>query len=156
MCLYATSFFPTCPMHACPRKQVHKRIKVRVPSITSSTKKYEEKLEKTIKLKNLKLYLKNKSIIEENEKLRKKAVRLHQENLALLSEFQKKFSRLPHFSATLHHSDTPLSAGSTGHQIEEFRLGIVKEMPCASTECSTKQRCLRKQQNHIRKTEIEK
>lgn len=44
-----------------------------------------------MELENLKLYLENKSIIEENEKLRKKANILHQENLALLSEFQKKF-----------------------------------------------------------------
>ncbi|KAL2902245.1 Protein LITTLE ZIPPER 2 [Bienertia sinuspersici] len=44
-----------------------------------------------MELKNLKLYLENRSILEENEKLRQKAIRLKQENLALLSEFQKKF-----------------------------------------------------------------
>lgn len=54
-------------------------------------KKCEEKDEKDIELKNLKLYLENQSIVEENEKLRKKAGLLHQENLALMYEFQNKF-----------------------------------------------------------------
>ena len=38
-----------------------------------------------IQMKNLKLYMKNQSIIEENEKLRKQAMLLHKENQALLS-----------------------------------------------------------------------
>lgn len=54
----------------------------------------EEQVEKDMELKNLKLYLENRNIMEENEKLRKKATLLHQENLALMSEFQTKF---PHF-----------------------------------------------------------
>ncbi|PIN02735.1 hypothetical protein CDL12_24744 [Handroanthus impetiginosus] len=37
--------------------------------------------------------MENMSILEENEKLRKKASILHQENLALMSEIQKKFSK---------------------------------------------------------------
>ncbi|ERN13069.1 protein LITTLE ZIPPER 4 [Amborella trichopoda] len=41
---------------------------------------------------NLKLYLKNRSIIEENERLRKKALLLNQENQALLSELRQKLS----------------------------------------------------------------
>lgn len=45
-----------------------------------------------MQLKNIKLYLENQSIIEENDKLRKQANLLHQENLALKSEFRKKFS----------------------------------------------------------------
>lgn len=44
-----------------------------------------------MELQNWKLYFENRTIIEENEKLRKKANLLHQENLALLLEFQKKF-----------------------------------------------------------------
>ncbi|KDP28738.1 hypothetical protein JCGZ_14509 [Jatropha curcas] len=43
---------------------------------------------KEMEIKNLKLYMKNKSIIEENEKLRKKALLLHQENQALLFQLQ--------------------------------------------------------------------
>lgn len=54
-----------------------------------------------MELKNLKLYLENQSIVEENEKLRKKANLLHQENLALMSEFEKKFPHLDRFSTTL-------------------------------------------------------
>lgn len=45
-----------------------------------------------IEMKNLKLYVENKSIIEENDKLRKQAVLLHKENQALLSQLQKKLS----------------------------------------------------------------
>ena len=45
-----------------------------------------------IKMKNLKLLMANQSIIEENEKLRKKAMLLHKENQALLSQLQKKLS----------------------------------------------------------------
>ncbi|RZC57706.1 hypothetical protein C5167_005011 [Papaver somniferum] len=42
-----------------------------------------------IELKNLILYLENKSIIEENQKLKEKALLLHQENRELMSQLQK-------------------------------------------------------------------
>ncbi|WVZ08750.1 hypothetical protein V8G54_022096 [Vigna mungo] len=45
-----------------------------------------------IQMKNLKLYMENQTIIEENEKLRKQAMLLHKENQALLSQLQKKLS----------------------------------------------------------------
>lgn len=45
-----------------------------------------------MELKNLKLYIQNRSILEENEKLRQKAMLLRQENKALFSEFQKKIN----------------------------------------------------------------
>lgn len=45
-----------------------------------------------MEIKNLELFMENKSIIEENEKLRKKAFLLHQENQALLYQLQKKRS----------------------------------------------------------------
>ncbi|XP_059444814.1 protein LITTLE ZIPPER 1-like isoform X2 [Corylus avellana] len=83
------------------RKQRSKRSKVQVHRLTR--KGCEEKVEKDMELKNLKLYLENKSIIEENEKLRKKASLLHQENLALMYELQKKFPHLDSFSSTLVH-----------------------------------------------------
>ncbi|KAK9020878.1 hypothetical protein V6N11_010890 [Hibiscus sabdariffa] len=61
-------------------------------------KKWEENyVEKDMELMNLKLYLENQSIMEENEKLRKKASLLHQENLVLMSEYQKKFPHLDRF-----------------------------------------------------------
>ncbi|KAJ8900025.1 hypothetical protein K2173_024139 [Erythroxylum novogranatense] len=43
-----------------------------------------------MKMKNLKLYTENKSILEENKKLRKIALLLQQENQALLSRLQNK------------------------------------------------------------------
>ncbi|OIT32137.1 PREDICTED: protein LITTLE ZIPPER 2-like [Nicotiana attenuata] len=49
------------------------------------------KLKKAMKMKNLKLYNENKTIIEENERLRKKALLLHQENKALFSQLQQVF-----------------------------------------------------------------
>ncbi|KAL2658388.1 hypothetical protein AAZV13_03G019100 [Glycine max] len=49
-------------------------------------------LKTEIKMRNLKLYMENQSIIEENEKLRKQAVLLHKENEALLFQLQKKLS----------------------------------------------------------------
>nr|POF06687.1 protein little zipper 2 [Quercus suber] len=42
--------------------------------------------------KNLKLFMVNQSIIEENEKLRQKGLLLHQENQALLFQLQTKLS----------------------------------------------------------------
>lgn len=49
-----------------------------------------------MELQNLKLYLENRCIIEENERLRRKALVLDQENKALLSELKKKSSHLDH------------------------------------------------------------
>uniref|UniRef100_A0A5K0XGG3 Uncharacterized protein n=2 Tax=Nymphaea colorata TaxID=210225 RepID=A0A5K0XGG3_9MAGN len=39
---------------------------------------------------NLKLYLQNRYMVEENERLRKKAILLHQERQALLTELKKQ------------------------------------------------------------------
>ncbi|KAK1272587.1 hypothetical protein QJS04_geneDACA020629 [Acorus gramineus] len=39
---------------------------------------------------NMKLFLENRKMIDENERLRQKAVLLHQENQNLLSELKKK------------------------------------------------------------------
>lgn len=52
----------------------------------------EEKMATEIEVQNLKLYMENIRILEENEKLRKKASLLHQENLYLMSEFQKRLT----------------------------------------------------------------
>ncbi|KAE9617785.1 hypothetical protein Lal_00033460 [Lupinus albus] len=45
-----------------------------------------------IEMKNMKLYMENQNIIEENKKLRKQAMLLHKENKALLSQLQMKLS----------------------------------------------------------------
>ncbi|KZV19448.1 hypothetical protein F511_08789 [Dorcoceras hygrometricum] len=68
-----------------------KRTRVHVLRLARRRKQWEEKVGSDILLRNLRLYMENISILEENEKLRKKATLLHQENLALVSEFQKKF-----------------------------------------------------------------
>ncbi|KAG4115447.1 hypothetical protein ERO13_D12G105300v2 [Gossypium hirsutum] len=51
-------------------------------------------IEKTneMEMKNLKLFVENQSIIKENERLRNKALLLHQENLTLLAQLQHNFS----------------------------------------------------------------
>lgn len=59
-----------------------------------------------MKEKNLKLYMENITIFHENEKLRIRASLLHQENLSLMSEFQKKKLSHQHhcISSTLNSS----------------------------------------------------
>ncbi|KAL3536930.1 hypothetical protein ACH5RR_000296 [Cinchona calisaya] len=56
------------------------------------TARAEGKLKREMQIKNMKLYMLNKIILEENEKLRRKAMILLQENKVLASQFQK----LPH------------------------------------------------------------
>nr|KAJ0209467.1 hypothetical protein LSAT_V11C400172100 [Lactuca sativa] len=45
-------------------------------------------LKRKMAMKNLKLYMQNQCIIEENEKLRRKALLLHQENQVLFYQLQ--------------------------------------------------------------------
>ncbi|CAN1333056.1 Protein LITTLE ZIPPER 2 [Linum perenne] len=52
--------------------------------------------EKDMELKNLKLFMENRTIYEANEKLRERACLLHLENLALLRELQEKLPHLDH------------------------------------------------------------
>ncbi|KAJ9173489.1 hypothetical protein P3X46_016612 [Hevea brasiliensis] len=92
--------FPSPPFYPAKRKQRSKKPKVQVLGLSRRRCKEEDE-GKDMELKNLKLYLENQSIVEENEKLRKKANLLHQENLALMSEFRKKFPHLDRFSSTL-------------------------------------------------------
>ncbi|CAK7355738.1 unnamed protein product [Dovyalis caffra] len=100
MCSNGLERFPS-PFRPSKRRQRSKKCKVQVIGLTCRRSGYEEMEGKDMELKNLKLYLENQSIVEENEKLRKKANLLHQENLALISEFQKKFPHLDHFPTTL-------------------------------------------------------
>ncbi|CAM8952538.1 unnamed protein product [Rhodiola kirilowii] len=53
---------------------------------------------------NSELYLKNCYILRENERLRKKAQLLNQENQALLSQIKHKFSNNNNVKATKHAS----------------------------------------------------
>ncbi|PIN13546.1 hypothetical protein CDL12_13832 [Handroanthus impetiginosus] len=69
--------------------QKRRRTRVRVLKLSRRKQGGGEEV-KDMKLKNLKLYMENISILEENEKLRKQATLLYQEKLALISEFQKR------------------------------------------------------------------
>ncbi|XP_021603638.2 protein LITTLE ZIPPER 2 isoform X1 [Manihot esculenta] len=100
MCMNRVEKFPSPPSFPAKRKQRSKKPKVQVLGLSSRRGCQKEEGE-DMELKNLKLYLENQSIVEENEKLRKKANLLHQENLALMSEFEKKFPHLDRFSTTL-------------------------------------------------------
>ncbi|OVA07721.1 hypothetical protein BVC80_1827g91 [Macleaya cordata] len=105
MCINASQWNPSIPHHP-PHYLLYrpKRSKVRVNRlrlIRGKRSRMEREVGlvgKEIELKNLKLYLENRSIIEENEKLREKAILLHQENRALMSQLQMKFSHLHDFS----------------------------------------------------------
>ncbi|KAL3818151.1 hypothetical protein ACJIZ3_004056 [Penstemon smallii] len=68
--------------------QKSKRARIRVLRLSRRNRR-EEETDKDMWLKNLKLYMENITILEENEKLRKKATLLQQENLTLMSLFQK-------------------------------------------------------------------
>ncbi|KAD3641261.1 hypothetical protein R6Q59_003874 [Mikania micrantha] len=76
-------------------KRVQKHIQIQVHCrLNRENGIIEEKLKQEMEIKNLKLYMENMNILKENEKLRKKASQLHQENQVLLSEIMKKFSLL--------------------------------------------------------------
>lgn len=91
----------------------------------NSYRRCEEEEEKDLELKNLKLYLENKSIIEENEKLRRKACLLHQENLALMNEFQKKFPHWERSSSTLISSSQTLISHENKWYTLSFSLFVL-------------------------------
>ncbi|KAK7294949.1 hypothetical protein RJT34_17849 [Clitoria ternatea] len=83
---------------SCPSKKHHKHLRLsvlnrrRVQLREARQRKKMVVVKAEIQMKNLKLYMENQTIIEENDKLRKKAMLLHKENQALLSQLQKKLS----------------------------------------------------------------
>ncbi|XP_058085221.1 protein LITTLE ZIPPER 1-like [Magnolia sinica] len=95
MCINASKCSPLISSFSPVHRRRIKRSKVRV-RITPSRSASEATTGRgsEMALQNLKLYLENRCIIEENEKLRKKALLLDEENKALLSEMKKKFSHL--------------------------------------------------------------
>ncbi|XP_058189822.1 protein LITTLE ZIPPER 1-like isoform X2 [Rhododendron vialii] len=109
MCLRATEWItPPKPLFSRTRKQQRKRSNVRIHRLNRRERKSEEKVGKDMELENLKLYKENMSIMEENNKLRKKATLLHQENLALMSELiRKKFSHSGQEYLSLRYSLPP-------------------------------------------------
>ncbi|EXC17830.1 hypothetical protein L484_023184 [Morus notabilis] len=100
MCIGATDRVPSAGIFLYSRRS--KRSKLQVQRLITRRRCSEEKVGSTdMELMNLKLYLENKTIIEENEKLRKTANLLHQENLSLLSKLQKKFPNFDRQSTSL-------------------------------------------------------
>ncbi|GAV75681.1 hypothetical protein CFOL_v3_19159 [Cephalotus follicularis] len=71
------------------------RLDMRRRRIKEERKKEMMGAKTEMEMKNLKLYMENKSIIKENEKLKKKAFLLHQENQVLLSQLQNKSPFIP-------------------------------------------------------------
>ncbi|KAL6126002.1 hypothetical protein ACLB2K_074053 [Fragaria x ananassa] len=93
MCMNSSEMIQNSPLYSSfhlRRSSKHHSFRVhrlinRRRSITKEAK------EKEMEIKNLKLYMENKSLIEENNKLRRKALLLVQENQALISQLQQKF-----------------------------------------------------------------
>ncbi|KAF2298957.1 hypothetical protein GH714_029344 [Hevea brasiliensis] len=75
--------FPSPPFYPAKKSNDQRNLRFKFLDFPEECKEEDEG--KDMELKNLKLYLENQSIVEENEKLRKKANLLHQENLALMS-----------------------------------------------------------------------
>lgn len=65
---------------------------------------------------NTQLYLQNCYIIQENEKLQRKAQQLNHENQALLSELKQKLST--GYSNSNHNSDRNVSSASSSNSID--------------------------------------
>ncbi|PKI49510.1 protein LITTLE ZIPPER 2-like [Punica granatum] len=89
MCMNTEEWVSTRSFGFSTKTHRSKRSKVRVYLLMR--RRSEQISGRDMELKNLRLYLENQSIIEENEKLRKKANVLYQEKLVLVSELQKKF-----------------------------------------------------------------
>ncbi|KAK2650522.1 hypothetical protein Ddye_018011 [Dipteronia dyeriana] len=104
MCINSADLIPSSTLnsafrHMRPSKRHNLRISRlnrRRPRSTKNAKRKEKaSLKGKLELKNLKLYRENQSMMQENEKLRKKVLLLHQENQALISQLQKKSQLQP-------------------------------------------------------------
>ncbi|KAJ8632264.1 hypothetical protein MRB53_025600 [Persea americana] len=98
MCLGAPAWDSSASSYSsvCRRRIKISKVRVRLPARRSCS--WDESMGRgmEMELQNLKLYLENRCIIEENERLRRKALVLDQENKALLSELKKKSPHLDH------------------------------------------------------------
>ncbi|XP_029124458.1 LOW QUALITY PROTEIN: uncharacterized protein [Elaeis guineensis] len=79
-----------------------RRLRRRRESRKEEDQEERRKMEAKMELVNLKLYLENRCIMEENERLRKKALLLRQENQALLSHLLVTNFASPTTTTTLH------------------------------------------------------
>ncbi|XP_056865266.1 protein LITTLE ZIPPER 1-like [Raphanus sativus] len=86
MCLSSSEPFSDTPTRLVLylKTQTH----VRIPRLSRRRKMWKE--EKEMEMKNIRLCMENQYMIQENEKLRKKALLLRQENKALFSLLQTK------------------------------------------------------------------
>ncbi|XP_076960406.1 protein LITTLE ZIPPER 1-like [Bidens hawaiensis] len=75
-----------------PKLQIH--VKLRIQRLKRVNKFIEEKTKYEMEIRNLKLYMENMRILKENEGLKNKAKMLHQENLDLLLELEKKKAKI--------------------------------------------------------------
>ncbi|KAF8380411.1 hypothetical protein HHK36_027897 [Tetracentron sinense] len=111
MCINTSESTPSRPMYSTVRKWRSKRSKIRVCRLSRRKRRGSKEtamVRREMELKNMKLFLENRSIVNENEKLRKKALQLLQENQTLMSEFQKQFSHRHDFATPLLHPSKPL------------------------------------------------
>ncbi|CAA0831499.1 protein binding [Striga hermonthica] len=92
MCLGSnTEWTQSQLLHSLPRKPKRTRVHIR-RRLSRRRARRDEKVDAVMELKNLKLYMENITIMEENERLRRQASLLQQENRSLMSEFQRRFS----------------------------------------------------------------
>ncbi|KAL0896353.1 hypothetical protein Bca101_080314 [Brassica carinata] len=84
MCLSSSKPFSDTPTRLVVylKTQSH----VHIPRLSRRRKMWREEME----MNNIRLYMENQHMIQENEKLRKKALILHQENKVLFSLLQTK------------------------------------------------------------------
>ncbi|GAA0168812.1 hypothetical protein Leryth_025790 [Lithospermum erythrorhizon] len=68
-----------------------KRYRIRIHKLRKNVHEEKKLLSDHMVLKNLRLYMENMSILEANEKLKKKLILLHQENNALMTQLQNKY-----------------------------------------------------------------
>ncbi|KAJ0770126.1 putative protein LITTLE ZIPPER [Helianthus annuus] len=76
------------------KSKLQMRVKVRIRRLKRVNKFIEEPTKHEMEMRNLKLYMENMRILKENERLKNKAKMLHQENLDLLLELEKKKVKL--------------------------------------------------------------
>ncbi|KAI3501183.1 hypothetical protein L1887_29045 [Cichorium endivia] len=91
MCTYNPKCFSLPPLPSPTQKMKPDRVRIHKElRVHRLYRLIDKKIKREMELKNLKLYMENLNILKENEKLRKKATQLRQENLFLLSELEKK------------------------------------------------------------------
>uniref|UniRef100_A0A1J3CUC9 Protein LITTLE ZIPPER 2 n=2 Tax=Noccaea caerulescens TaxID=107243 RepID=A0A1J3CUC9_NOCCA len=98
MCLNSSKPFPDPHTPTTRSASYHHKRKsktkmhLRILNLTRRRRLQKAEKEMEMEMRNWKLYVENQSIIRENEALKKKALLLHQENIALFSLLHPKLS----------------------------------------------------------------